>query len=323
MSVRRPRTFDARWLRRMGIGLGLASASVAIGGIAVYLASERVFAKRYPIPPATLRAVVDGSPEQVERGRHLATIVSQCQFCHGSDLGGREAADDFWIGRLDSTNLTAGEGGIARRFSTEDWVRAIRFGVRADGRSLLLMPSRHLSRITDADLAALIAYLRQVPPVDRMPRQSRFGPVTRLAIALGGVRDIFSAHDVATAEGRRVALRPAADPAYGAYLVELGNCRICHKADLRGGLHPLALPDEPEPPSLVGAGSLPGWTVTDFAVAMRAGRTPDGRVLDREYMPWPAFAGLSDLEIEALWSFLRAGSEAGATRTDTLAQRAE
>jgi len=37
---------------------------------------------------------------------------------------------------------------------------------------------------------------------------------------------------------------------------------------------------------------------------MREGRTPDGRVLDREFMPWPAFAGLRDVEVEAIWLYL-------------------
>lgn len=38
---------------------------------------------------------------------------------------------------------------------------------------------------------------------------------------------------------------------------------------------------------------------------MREGTRPGGEPIDREYMPWPGFAGLSDLEIEAIWIYLR------------------
>jgi hypothetical protein len=42
---------------------------------------------------------------------------------------------------------------------------------------------------------------------------------------------------------------------------------------------------------------------------MRRGQTPDDRTLDREYMPWPSFAGLSDAEVGALWLYLRGDSD--------------
>ena len=52
-----------------------------------------------------------------------------------------------------------------RRATREtDWVRTIRHGVSAQKHPMTLMPSRDYSRMTDADLAALVAYVRSLPP---------------------------------------------------------------------------------------------------------------------------------------------------------------
>jgi len=257
-----------------------------------------------PVEAAERRAA------DLERGRHLVTAVAQCTFCHGNDLGGREIADDPLLGRIDSANLTSGEGGLVGRYDRADWIRALRHGVRPDGRSLVLMPAIGLSQIADADLAAVVDYLEQVPPIDRAPRPTRFGWMTRAVVALGLADDIFSAEEAIRrhAAGPMPPFGEAPTPAYGAYLVALGNCRVFHKADLRGGLHPLALPEEPPPPPLVGDGAMEGWTRADFARAMREGRTPEGQVLNREYMPWPGYAALTDIEIDALWAYLAPGA---------------
>lgn len=297
----------------------------ALGGAAlvllgVYAMSERALERRYPIDAeaAALAAVpIDGA--LLERGRHLVTEVAQCSFCHGPDLAGRVLADDPWIGRLHASNLTRGEGGAGARLTDAQWVAALRHGVASDGRSLLLMPSAGLARLSERDLAAVVAYVRQVPAVDRVLPERRAGWLTRAVLAAGLAPDLISAEQVATVAraergGQTAAAERAATPsgtieaqptpAYGAYLVSIGGCRVCHRADLGGGMHPLSLPGEPVPPDLTRRGRLAEWTLRDFARAMREGRTPDGRVLDREFMPWPAFSGLDDLEVEALWRYL-------------------
>ena len=65
---------------------------------------------------------------------------------------------------------------------------------------------------------------------------------------------------------------------------------------------PGAPPDMPVPPRIARLGST-GWSTSDFRTAMRQGRRPDGRAL-REPMPWRAFAGMTDVELDALWSFI-------------------
>ncbi len=46
------------------------------------------------------------------------------------------------------------------------------------------------------------------------------------------------------------------------------------------------------------------WTEADFIRALRAGLTPDGRILD-PFMPWGAFQQLTDPDLKALWAYLR------------------
>ena len=45
-------------------------------------------------------------------------------------------------------------------------MRALTHGVKKDGQSVIFMPSQDY-KFTEADMAALIAYIRSVPPVDR------------------------------------------------------------------------------------------------------------------------------------------------------------
>ncbi|MBY0400211.1 hypothetical protein K2X89_07945, partial [Myxococcota bacterium] len=223
---------------------------------------------------------------------------------HAAHGVGRELADDPWIGRLSASNLTRGKGGVGGRLSEADWRAALRQGVNHDGRSLLLMPAAQLAALSDRDLEAIVAYVRQVPPVDRIWPERRAGWLTRIVVASGLAPDLISAEQVAreTPVVREVA--PAASAEYGEYLVALGGCRVCHRTDLEGGLHPLSLPGEPVPPALVGEGAIAAWSREEFARAMRSGATPDGRVLDREFMPWPAFAGLEEVEVDAIWLYL-------------------
>lgn len=299
------------WLGRALFGL---VACLLIGGVFVYARSETIFRREFIVPKAELRLDDSGvAPDRV-RGQRIAGVIAQCHFCHGNDLAGSMIADDPLIGRLDAPNLTRGRGGLPGDYERDDWVRAIRFGVGREGRSLLLMPSAHLSQMTDRDLLDLIAFMDSLPRVDRVRPPMRIGWVARLAVALNRAPGLLSAVEAESTQRNRSGRRKkmAVDSvAYGEYLVSLSNCRLCHHDDLRGGLHPLALPGEPIPPDLTRTGRSSGWTLAEFASAMRSGQTPEGESLDREYMPWPFFAGLEDAEVEAIWLYLRAdGGEA-------------
>ena len=57
--------------------------------------------------------------------------------------------------------------------------RAIREGLWRDGTPLIFLPSESFHAMADADVGAIIAYLRSRPKVDRVLPGSRIGPMAR------------------------------------------------------------------------------------------------------------------------------------------------
>ena len=131
------------------------------------------------------------------------------------------------------------------------------------------------------------------------------GPLTRLVLFLGKAPDLLAAEAIERRGAAPVATSPAATAEYGAYLVEVAGCKVCHHEDLSGGRHPLALPGEPPPPNLTSAGPLHDRSEQDFFRTLRTETTPDGRRLDERFMPWRAIAQMGDLELRAIWLHLR------------------
>jgi mono/diheme cytochrome c family protein len=126
-------------------------------------------------------ALVTVSPisaeETVKRGEYLATIMD-CSGCHttgamlgkpdpqrhlgGSDIGFQIPG----LGIFYPPNLTPEpETGIGS-WSEADIIKAVRTGVRPDGRVLApVMPYHNYGKLTDADAQALASYLRSIKPV--------------------------------------------------------------------------------------------------------------------------------------------------------------
>ena len=103
----------------------------------------------------------------------------------------------------------------------------------------------------------------------------------------------------------------AGDPAAGAKLAGLAGCAACHTAEdgapYAGGY---AIVTDfgtfygsnltPDPDTGIGA-----WSEADFVRALRTGETPSGRTLDDAWMPWRTTARMSDLELQAIFLYLR------------------
>jgi len=285
----------ASWLRwTLVVGL----VAIAGAAAAIWLASERKLRATYEVPPVTLAITADAAA--VARGEHIVTSVAGCTTCHGADLGGKVYGDMGWLGIIAGPNLTRGNGGVGRTLTERDWVRAIRFGVRRDGTSLIAMPSEVFTYLTDADLGAVIAFLRQAPPVDRTIPRTRFGFGGRALLALGRLNLLVAPK---TARGVAVAaVEPGPTAAYGKYLADVAGCHGCHGYGLSGGR--VAGPPSLPPASNLTPEGLGGWTEADFIAALRSGRRPDGRPID-EFMPWKAFRIMTDVELRALWRYLQ------------------
>jgi cytochrome c553 len=285
-------------LRVAGYAAGVLVVLLGLGVVAVFAVSSSKLTKTYPLPAVSLDVPADEASR--ERGRHLVSAVTGCQDCHGADLGGHVMMEPGALGSLAATNLTRGRGGIGGDFSDEDWVRAIRHGLRRDGTSLYIMPSYAYAMMSDEDLAAMVAYLKELPPVDRELGAPVLGPLGRVLLTAGKLDLIVADKVPELAERARVDGGVTAD--YGRYLAEISGCTSCHSPDLAGGLAS-GPPGSPIPPNLTRAGLL-GWKEQDFFHAMREGRRPDGSEIS-EAMPWRLMGGMTDEELGALWLFLQ------------------
>jgi len=251
-------------------------------------------------PDVTVATVSASTAETaLERGQHLATI-SGCRGCHTSNLAGQAFVNEAPIGYIPASNLTP--GGVGADYTDEDWARAIRHGVAKDGRVITIMASNHYAEYGDDDLANLIAYLKSVPPAENTllaPRQVQFpGTIIfgMLAYDSWAVNQIDHA-----AVGGQNAPPMEASAEYGQYLVNIASCGSCHGENLAGNTPDS---DSPQGPNITPGGNLGDWTLEEFALALRAGQTPDGRQLSDD-MPWSQYAIMSDTEVQALWEYIQ------------------
>jgi len=273
---------------------------VGLAALGIYLFGGIRADRRVRVPGEVVR--VPGDSAGVVRGRRVATFWG-CPTCHGADLGGAMLVDAPVFARVGAPNLTPGRGGVGANYTVVDWERAIRHGVARDGRGLLLMDVAALSRMDDADLGALIAYLQRLEPVDREMGVRALGPIGRAAMVIAPRRMMPALGlDREIRHRDSVVVGPTVE--YGAYLAT--SCRGCHGNDLSGGPIPVGPQGVPPAANLTpdAETGLGRWTESAFARALREGVRPDGTRID-PYMPWQAYADLTDEEISALWSYLR------------------
>ena len=273
--------------------LVLLLAAAGFLGYVYYSVNGRL-AKTYTV--VAPQVAISSDAESVARGKYLVTKVSMCIECHGDDLGGKAFADSAAFMRLWASNLTTGRGGIGATYTDEDFVRALTHGVRKDGHSVVFMPSQDY-HFTERDVAAIIAYLRSVPAVDRETPPPQLGPVVRVLSTVGNF-PLLPAEMIDHANRTFVEEKDRTDPvAAGDYLVSSAGCRGCHGQDLVGGGGP--------PP---GAGNITpvgigDWTEADFKRALREGKRPNGTTLSLE-MP-RAFGTMSDEDLSKIFAYLK------------------
>lgn len=291
-----------RWLRWIGRAVAVLLVLVAAAVAAVYAITTVHIRRTYDLPDSPVRAATDSA--SLVRGRHLAEAINKCQECHGPDLGGELWIDAPAFGRLAGVNLTTGRGGL-RDYSDADFERAIRHGVGRDRQPLIFMPAEAFAAMSDEDLAALLGYLRSLPPVDREMPQPKVGPVAR-ALYLAGNFPLLPVKLI-DHDSRPTAPPPGATVEYGGYLATIGGCRSCHGLALAGD----ANPDAPD----ITVGRLGSWTEEDFFRSLRRGMRPDGSAIDPEKMPWVASGRMTDEEMRAVWLYMRS-LPAGATEDE-------
>lgn len=82
---------------------------------------------------------------------------------------------------------------MGSKYTDNDWVRAIRHGLRRDSTSMMVMPTEEFNKIGEEDLRALIVCIKSVPPVDHELPPNELKLFGRLMIRLRMDFNIFSA----------------------------------------------------------------------------------------------------------------------------------
>lgn len=221
-----------------------------------------------------------------KRGQYLAK-AGGCLACHTEEkkdaapfAGGRALKTPF--GTFYGPNITPHPQAGVGRWTEADFVRAMRLGLRPDGAHYFpAFPYPSFTRIADADLRDLWAFLRSLPPSPRAnhAHELRFPFGWRLLVAPWKWL-FFKPGPFASDPGRSAAVNR------GAYLAEaLGHCGECHT-----GRNFLGAPKRDR--FLAGTRSGPGgksvpnltptklkkWDDGELKDFLQTGMTPDGDV---------------------------------------------
>jgi len=292
-----------KFFKWLGISIGSLLVLVGIFYLIAYFVTESKLDRKYAVKPEAIS--LGTSPQLIELGKHFANAVSKCTDCHGENFGGKVIFDQPIIGRVVAPNLTSGEGSVTKNFTDQDWEAAIRHGVGPGGRALRIMPSKDFYPLSNDELAAIVAYIKSLPPVNSNLPEIQVGPLARILTTLGQMNlveaeDIDHVHDHPPAPPRGATLE------YGKHMAETGGCTGCHGPTLSGGKIPGAPPDFPHSRNLTQdkETGLGNWSEMDFFRALREGKRPNGDTL-LSMMPWRYTAQLHDDEIQALWIYLR------------------
>jgi hypothetical protein len=281
--------------KRIALSFAAALAALAAGG-AVFVAVEAAaysasLDKVYDVPLPALTASTD--PVVIARGKHVTEAIAACSTssCHGADLGGGQTVAMGPVGHFTGPNISMGGLGLA--YSDGELARLLRHGLKRDGRTVRFMPVQDFRWLPDDDVAAVVAYVRSAPAVDRANGSTDFGTLGKVLDR----RDQFVI-DVA----RRIdhgAFTPPPPRGPGADYVG------CHGEHYAGGPIPGAPSSMPVPRNLTPSeDGLLHWSYQDFDHALTQGVRPDGKRID-PFMPLDSFGKLDDTEKQALWAFLR------------------
>jgi cytochrome c553 len=268
-----------KFFKWTGIVLGGLIVLTLLAGLVLYPIGMNKIARTYP--NITVESVnIPTDADAIARGRHVSVIWA-CTKCHGEDLSGKLLTNDPidgaipTFGAIPASNLTSGNGGIGQFYTDTDWVRTIRHGLKSNNHAAIYM---YVSAMSNQDLGDLIAYLKQIPPVDSELPAIKYGPFIPILPALG----IFTpeAELIDHNAQHPVDPEPGATVEYGKYLSAI--CAQCHGDGI--------------------SNAVKSWKQEDFIRTFNTGVLPGGRQLGPT-MSSKTFSELNDIELSALWLY--------------------
>jgi mono/diheme cytochrome c family protein len=274
---------------------------------------------KFDAPYPDIHAKNDSSV--ISRGKYLVYGPAHCADCHGpagtEDLvnKGEEVAlsggkvFNIPIGEFNVRNITSDKETGIGNLADSQIARSLRYGVGFDGRAMMdFMPFHNTS---DEDLTAIISYLRTLKPVKNKVPDHSFN-------LLGKVIKAFVLKPVGPDGEVPKTVKPDSSIEYGKYLaMYVSNCRGCHTdRNLKTGAYsgpffaggfemesmidktnvfhtPNITPDKK-------TGHIYDWSEEKFLQRFRK-----GKIYPQSPMPWGPFGRMSDMEIKAIYRFLK------------------
>ena len=145
----------AKALRWFGYLIGILLVLIVLAIAWVWVSSSIAMGSSHE---GVEERLVQPTAAQLADGPRQLKILG-CASCHGKELRGGLLFSEPNVAELHSPNLTL----IAAKASDQQLARAIRQGIGTDGRPLFGMPSAQYARLSDAEVAALIAAIRALP----------------------------------------------------------------------------------------------------------------------------------------------------------------
>lgn len=277
--------------------------------------------KKFDAPMPAFKASTD--PAVIARGKYLAYGPAHCASCHipmdkipammkGEEVplsGGWEIS--IPPGTFRAPNLTPDpETGIGK-FTDGELARALRYSVKHDGS--VLVPFMPFQEMSDADVTAVISFLRSQPAVHNevKPRELTF--LGKAVVAFGMIKP----QGPKNTPPATTAIDTTA--AYGSYIANsVSNCVGCHTdRDLKTGaftgvpfaggfkmppdafsqgygfITPNLTPDKE-------TGIMATWSQQTFIARFKGGRIHKGSA-----MPWENFAKMDEVELKAVYAYIQ------------------
>ena len=283
----------------------LRIAGIAVGTLLVVVAAfyfyadhhlETELARTYSVPDISISHEV--ATADIALGKRIVDVRNGCAECHGADLSGHTIIDVPPFAKISCPNLTP--YALAGK-SDKELAQALRHGIRKDGTSIIFMPSYEYQNLSKSDVAAVIAYLRTVPSVEKPDIPIKIGPIGKMLFALGKLPVFTPAAMINHDKGFVAKPKEAPTEEFGKYLVH-SACIGCHRKNLTGGPIVGGAPDWPPAANLRFKGRAK-WTRESFFKTMQTGfSAATGKGLQ---LPMAAAVGkFNKAELTAIWLYL-------------------
>ena len=228
-------------MKNRSIGLTAWLCALAFVAAALCRLSPPLFAATAMAAEAPVPSAPADKTAMLEHGAELSAI-GDCVVCHtakqGEPFAGGRALDTPF-GTIYSNNITPDrETGIGA-WSLDDFIRSMRRGVSRDGHLLYpAFPYPHFTHMTDADIAAIYAYLmsrdavQAVAPANHLIFPLNFRPLIAVWNLLYLHPDVEPDGEAATPTPTPTPTGPASHQAQwvrGKYLIDgPAHCAACH-----------------------------------------------------------------------------------------------